>query len=365
MESQGMSLVEICRLILDRTRAWQDIDALPAEPARLTARLNLHRLLDLAEDWSPLSGRPIADGLPRLPGPDGRRTGRGARLGTSIRRGRGDPGHSPPGQGPRVGCGRRARPSSTGTSPSRSAIPRPGPVRPSTCPSSIGSTPLWPGCPADEKARSDYLRRATRFAGVAEPRMSLRPGPDRRSMVTGSYWYGLPEPSINGQEAVGAVRPRRAAPGDPGRGSRRRARAAGTSPLGCGRTTPDPLFAEGWAAPCGRPSTDDQRPSLEVAQGLGVADAYQDTVEAVAADPIRPRRGRSDCLGARKARAGVGHRLGHLCPVPEAVLLVRGRPAPPPPQPRRDRGNRGSIAGSSSISEDRSPSRISSRGFTT
>ncbi len=56
-ESQGMSLVEICRLILDRTRAWQDIDALP-DTARLTARLNLHRLLDLAEDWSPLAGRP-------------------------------------------------------------------------------------------------------------------------------------------------------------------------------------------------------------------------------------------------------------------------------------------------------------------
>ena len=56
-ESQGLSLVETCRLILDQTRAWQDIDALPSNP-RLTARLNIYRLLDLAEDWSPLKGRP-------------------------------------------------------------------------------------------------------------------------------------------------------------------------------------------------------------------------------------------------------------------------------------------------------------------
>ena len=57
IESQGMSLVEICRLILDRTGAWQNIEALPHNP-RMTARLNIYRLLDLAEDWSPLRGRP-------------------------------------------------------------------------------------------------------------------------------------------------------------------------------------------------------------------------------------------------------------------------------------------------------------------
>jgi DNA helicase-2/ATP-dependent DNA helicase PcrA len=56
-ESQGLSLAETCRLILDRTRAWQDVESLPPNP-RLTARLNIYRFLDLADDWSPLAGRP-------------------------------------------------------------------------------------------------------------------------------------------------------------------------------------------------------------------------------------------------------------------------------------------------------------------
>ena len=57
VETQGLALAETCRLILDRTHAWQDIEALPPNP-RLTARLNVYRFLDLADDWSPLSGRP-------------------------------------------------------------------------------------------------------------------------------------------------------------------------------------------------------------------------------------------------------------------------------------------------------------------
>lgn len=57
VETQGRTLAETCRMILDRTRAWQNIEALPPNP-RLTARLNIYRFLDLADDWSPLSGRP-------------------------------------------------------------------------------------------------------------------------------------------------------------------------------------------------------------------------------------------------------------------------------------------------------------------
>ena len=57
VETQGRSLAETCRMVLDRTRAWQNIEALPPNP-RLTARLNTYRFLDLADDWSPLSGRP-------------------------------------------------------------------------------------------------------------------------------------------------------------------------------------------------------------------------------------------------------------------------------------------------------------------
>jgi len=55
--AQGVSLVELCRRVLDRTGAWPEIEALP-DAARMSARLNTHRFLDLAEDWSPLEGGP-------------------------------------------------------------------------------------------------------------------------------------------------------------------------------------------------------------------------------------------------------------------------------------------------------------------
>jgi superfamily I DNA/RNA helicase len=45
VEVQGASLVETARLILDRTRAWADVESLPPVQ-RLTARLNLYRFLD-------------------------------------------------------------------------------------------------------------------------------------------------------------------------------------------------------------------------------------------------------------------------------------------------------------------------------
>lgn len=58
--AQGLSLVELVREILTETNAWRDVEALPPA-ASLSARLNLYRLLDLAEDWSPLEGRPSLD----------------------------------------------------------------------------------------------------------------------------------------------------------------------------------------------------------------------------------------------------------------------------------------------------------------
>ncbi len=59
-EAQGITLVELCRRILDRTGAWPDVEAMD-DAARLSARLNLYRFLDLAEEWSPLEGRPSLD----------------------------------------------------------------------------------------------------------------------------------------------------------------------------------------------------------------------------------------------------------------------------------------------------------------
>lgn len=56
-EGQAVTLVELCRRILEDTGSWAEVEALGGA-ARLTARLNLYRFLDLAEQWSPLEGRP-------------------------------------------------------------------------------------------------------------------------------------------------------------------------------------------------------------------------------------------------------------------------------------------------------------------
>ncbi len=55
--AQGMSLVEVCRSVLDETNAWTDLEVMD-HAAGLSARLNLYRFLDMAESWSPLEGRP-------------------------------------------------------------------------------------------------------------------------------------------------------------------------------------------------------------------------------------------------------------------------------------------------------------------
>ncbi|HKX74360.1 MAG TPA: ATP-dependent DNA helicase [Acidimicrobiia bacterium] len=55
--AQGVTLVELCRRVLDLTGAWPDLAAM-GEAEGLSARLNLFRFLDLTEDWSPLEGRP-------------------------------------------------------------------------------------------------------------------------------------------------------------------------------------------------------------------------------------------------------------------------------------------------------------------
>ena len=55
--AQGSSLVDLCRRILDETGIWNEVEARDAGAA-LTARVNLYRFLDLAEEWSPLRGRP-------------------------------------------------------------------------------------------------------------------------------------------------------------------------------------------------------------------------------------------------------------------------------------------------------------------
>ncbi|MET0830949.1 MAG: ATP-dependent DNA helicase, partial [Acidimicrobiia bacterium] len=60
--AQQGTLVELIRRVIDAIDGWTEIEAMP-EVAGLTARLNLYRFLDLAEDWSPLAGRPSLEGF--------------------------------------------------------------------------------------------------------------------------------------------------------------------------------------------------------------------------------------------------------------------------------------------------------------
>lgn len=55
--AQGVTLVELARRILDTTGAWAEVETMEGA-RRLSTRLNLYRFLDLAEEWSPLEGRP-------------------------------------------------------------------------------------------------------------------------------------------------------------------------------------------------------------------------------------------------------------------------------------------------------------------
>jgi len=58
--AQGVTLVELARRILDATGAWAEAETMEGA-RRLSTRLNLYRFLDLAEEWSPLEGRPSLD----------------------------------------------------------------------------------------------------------------------------------------------------------------------------------------------------------------------------------------------------------------------------------------------------------------
>ncbi len=59
---QGRSAGEACRMILEKTRMWADVESM-SQNARLSGRLNLYRFLELAEDWSPLEGQSTVGGF--------------------------------------------------------------------------------------------------------------------------------------------------------------------------------------------------------------------------------------------------------------------------------------------------------------
>lgn len=270
IDTQGLTLAETCRLILDRTRAWQNIEALPPNP-RLTARLNIYRFLDLTDDWSPLSGRPsVAAFLDYLltmeeePAEEldsARLSGEDAVTLVTVHRAKG------------LEWENVAIPAVTkGNFPSRSGG-FPDPIRFAYhLPIEFRLDSTIPDLPEDEPARRALFRerheaQEWRVAYVAATRAK------RRLFVSGAYWYGLPEPrrtAAEPSELFELVE------------SHHRSASAGHAEAGPPpdilrlpdeSAVPDPLFAGGWQAAL-RMATDDPSHLDRMARERGVEAEY-------------------------------------------------------------------------------------------
>lgn len=190
VETQGRSLIETVRLILDNINAWQDIEAMSTN-ARLSARLNIYRFLDLAEDWSPLSGRPslgafldylstmqeeAADELDSA-----RLSGEDAVTLVTVHRAKG------------LEWTNVAIPAMAHGNFPASSGPFPDPIRfPEQLPIDLRLDNMHAEFPDDKPARDAYLRgrhaaQEWRVAYVALTRAK------ERLFVSGAYWYGVPE----------------------------------------------------------------------------------------------------------------------------------------------------------------------------
>ena len=276
-ESQGLTLVETLRLILDRTRAWQDIDALPANQ-RLTARLNIYRLLDLAEDWSPLEGRPsvgafldyldVMEDEPAEELDSARLSGEDAVTLVTVHRSKG------------LEWAAVALPAVTkGNFPSKTQQ-HPDPLRfAEHLPNDLRIDSMIEDLPADRKERDSFLRskhesQEWRVAYVALTRAK------ETLLVSGAFWYGLPEPTKTPKEPselfeVVATHPIAANEGIATLSERPEILRPDEK-----AEAPDPLFGDGWAAAL-RGAIHDPKSVSMLARESGVEDEYKRTVDEI------------------------------------------------------------------------------------
>ena len=194
-EVQGAGLSDLARLILSRTGAWQEIDAMPT-PSDLSARLNVHRFLDFTEHWSPLEGgsslEAFLDQLDLISnnpveGLDTARIGgEDAVALTTVHRAKGSGVASGVSPGPSIAA--TSRPRRAGCSiPPGATSPVPAHLRIDT----EFKKHLDPSL--NEKARRDWLRgrhydQEWRLAYVATTRAK------EYLYLSGAHWYGVPQP---------------------------------------------------------------------------------------------------------------------------------------------------------------------------
>jgi DNA helicase-2/ATP-dependent DNA helicase PcrA len=276
-ESQGMSLVETCRLVLDRTRAWQDIEALPAT-TRLTARLNLHRLLDLAEDWSPLTGRPSLEAFldyleamedePAEELDSAHLSGEDAVTLVTIHRAKG------------LEWDVVAIPAVTDLNFPSKARQHPDPARfAEFLPVQCRIDSALADMPDDEKARAEYLKARN---DTQEWRTAYVAATRARSvmMMTGAYWYGLPEPTVTPKKPSPLFELVESHPNSTSAGHEPAPERPALLRRDPKAATPDPVFADGWDGGL-RAAMADHEAMDRLADELGVKAAYQSEVETL------------------------------------------------------------------------------------
>lgn len=275
VETQGLSLAEACRSILDHTRAWQDAESLPAN-ARLTARLNLYRFLDLADDWSPLSGRPsvgafleylqVMEEEPAEELDSARLSGEDAVTLVTVHRAKG------------LEWENVAIPAVVEKNFPSVSAGFPDPIRfPYHLPPEFRLDTTLEDMPESETERTAVFRQRHvaqewRVAYVAVTRAK------RRLLVSGAYWYGLPEPRALAAEpselfTLVEEHPVSRSDGHAEPGPRPELLRMPDT----GRV-PDPLHAEGWQGLL-RIAREDPTEIDRLAAAAGVADDYRVLVD--------------------------------------------------------------------------------------
>lgn len=275
LDSQGLSLVEMCRMILDATGAWLDVEALPTNQ-RLTARLNLYRMLDLAEDWSPLRGKPsLAAFLDYLRTMDeetaedldaARISGADAVTLVTVHRAKG------------LEWENIAIPAlADGDFPSGVRSHEDPHGKPEHIPEDLRIDDVLEDMPPPGTARRDFLRarharQEWRTAYVAVTRAQ------RRLFVSGAYWYGLPEPTKTAKKPSALwtlINDNPVSVNDGYAQDTGRPEILGTwdqAPI------PDPIFGEGWDNAL-RMAISDPNSIADLARELGVEEGHTQLVE--------------------------------------------------------------------------------------
>jgi DNA helicase-2/ATP-dependent DNA helicase PcrA len=244
----------------------------------LTARLNLYRLLDLAEEWSPLKGRPslaafldYLEAMEEEPAEEldsAHLSGEDAVALVTVHRAKG------------LEWDVVAIPAVTQKNFPVIGGVFPDPVRfPQFLPPDLRIDEALAGMPQDEDERKGFFREQNdlgewRVAYVAATRAR------KTLIVTGSYWYGLPEPTTNAKTPSELfdlveqhpVNRNEGHVDQPPRPPLLRFAATGASP--------DPLFDNGWDGAI-RLAASSEEALADLAHAHDVSGQFEERVEAL------------------------------------------------------------------------------------